>query len=62
MKKENELKISLDTSFHQDEAFDELIDFFSDLCKRHCLNFYDAFGILACLKTELEKNLKKEDE
>lgn len=62
MTKKDEIKISLEPSFHQDPAFDELMDFFNDLCKKYYLNFYDAFGLLACLKVELEKNLKKQDE
>lgn len=57
-----EIRVSLEPYLHQDPAFDELVDFFNDLCKKYGLNFYDAFGILACLKVELEKNLKRIDE
>ena len=55
------IKVVIEDSGRQDEAFLEFCDFINNLAKRYRLNFYECWGILEAMRYELFKSHERNE-
>lgn len=56
------IKISIEKNENLDTAFDELCKAVNYLGNKHQINYYEMFGLVECLKQEIQKSMEKMDE
>jgi len=56
------IKISMGTNDKLDEAFDQLCKFTNLLGQKFEVTYYEMYGLLECLKIELQKAMEREED